>query len=205
MVISRFLSPEEYGTVALVMVFTGFLAFFNDAGISYVVIRENLDTKQVSFIDHSSYFIGFGISLLIIALAYPISIFYGIPELIYPTIAISVINFLGVVAVVPTAIVKKNSQFKTLGSILLITNIIGTLTTIYFAYLGFSYWALIFGNFAGVIVSALIYRVRTKLTFFNFSLPKAKKGYKLLAGTVANIAIARLIKYWGNKSDNLVI
>lgn len=205
MVISRFLSPEEYGTVAMVMVFTGFLAFFNDAGISYVLIREKLDAEQIDFIDNASYLIGLVISLLILVLAYPISVFYEIPELVYPTIVLSVINFLGILAIVPTALVKKNSQFKTLGAIMLISNLFGTFVAISMAYLGFSFWSLILGNLSSTLISAFTFRIHSNLNFINFSLSKAKKGYVLLKDTVSNIAATRFVKYWGNKFDNLII
>ncbi|RYG47193.1 MAG: hypothetical protein EOO01_15180, partial [Chitinophagaceae bacterium] len=40
-IVSRLLTPESYGFVGIITVFTGFLSIFADSGISLAVIRSN--------------------------------------------------------------------------------------------------------------------------------------------------------------------
>src|SRR5688500_2774423 len=40
-IVSRLLSPESYGFVGIITIFTGFLSIFSDSGISLAIIRSN--------------------------------------------------------------------------------------------------------------------------------------------------------------------
>jgi len=46
-VLSRLLLPEEYGFVALITVFTGFISQFSDAGLSYIIIRSDFGNSFI--------------------------------------------------------------------------------------------------------------------------------------------------------------
>ena len=88
-VLSRFLTPSEYGFVALITVFTGFIIMFSDAGLSYAVIRSDYGRTYHHALNNLSLLIGIILFLLMIILAYPISLFYAKPDLIIPTIVLS--------------------------------------------------------------------------------------------------------------------
>lgn len=189
----------------MVTVFTGFFSFFNDSGISYVVIREELTISEIRDIDSTVTFVGIVISGIIALLAYPICLFYNNEKLIFLTFALSVINLFGILSVVPTALLKKEGRYKDLGGIILLSNLVATFSGIWLASNGFSYWAIIVSNFVAVLLSAFIYRRKFRLPIISYSLSSAKRGYSLLKKTMEDIALARTIKYWGNKSDNLII
>ena len=87
-VLSRLLLPEEYGYVALITVFTGFVIIFSDAGLSYVIIRSDYGRTFQRAVSNLSIYIGLGLYLFMILMAYPISRFYNDPSLVLPTMAL---------------------------------------------------------------------------------------------------------------------
>jgi teichuronic acid exporter len=74
-VLSRLLLPEEYGFVALITVFTGFINQFSDAGLSLIIIRSDYGKLFQKVIHYLSFVIGVILFLIVVSLAYPISLF----------------------------------------------------------------------------------------------------------------------------------
>ncbi len=81
-VLSRLLVPSEYGLIALIAVFTGFIGQFSDAGLSYIIIRSDYKELFYSTIHYLAVIIGVVLTIIVIALAYPIAIFYKNPLLV---------------------------------------------------------------------------------------------------------------------------
>ncbi len=57
-VLSRLLLPEEYGYVALITVFTGFVTIFADAGLSYAIIRSDYGRTYHKGVTNLAFYIG---------------------------------------------------------------------------------------------------------------------------------------------------
>lgn len=142
-VVSRLLLPEEYGTVALIAVFTGFIQKFVDAGLSYEVIRTDYQLTYYKAINNLSVSIGVILYLVMLMLAYPIAVFYNDMQLVVPIIVMSFIFIPQTLKTVPGAILSKQMRFKEKGFVSFITTLITVALTIILAYLGASYWALI--------------------------------------------------------------
>ena len=77
MVMARLLTPEDFGLQAMVVVMTGFLALFRDAGLSAVTVqRDTVSHDQVSTLFWINVVIGAMLAVLL-ALASPaIAAFY---------------------------------------------------------------------------------------------------------------------------------
>src|SRR3989304_7769921 len=75
-VLARLLLPAEYGFVALITVFTGFIIQFADAGLSYIIIRSDYNRLFHSTIHFLAILIGVLLAAIVVLLAYPISVFY---------------------------------------------------------------------------------------------------------------------------------
>ena len=50
--------PEEYGFIALITVFTGFISQFSDAGLSFIVIRSDYRERFYQMMHYLSFVIG---------------------------------------------------------------------------------------------------------------------------------------------------
>ena len=78
-IVSRLLTPESYGFVGIIAVFTGFLSIFSDSGISLAVIRSHYLHTYHKAVDTLALLVGTTLCLLTCALAYPISLFLTYP------------------------------------------------------------------------------------------------------------------------------
>lgn len=204
-VISRLLTPEEYGLVALITVFTGFIAFFKDAGISYVVIREDYDIRFFRKAQWLSIIIGLVLLSIVMLLAYPISLFYDQPLLFLPTCLISLVLFIEAASIVPMAVLKKELKFRAVGQVLFIGYVSGSVITIILAYAGFSYWSLVIGQLFSVIVIFFLLNRHVPLYLGEVSKISLYLAWRKTRHTLFNISGSRFIQYWSSNADNLII
>jgi PST family polysaccharide transporter len=202
---SRLLLPEEYGFVALITVFTGFVQTFSDAGLSYLIIRSDYGKLFHQVIHYLSFVIGILLFLVVVIIAYPISLFYEDSELILPTMVMSLNFILQSFIPVPYGILSKKLKFNSLGSLELICSTIQVVIMIIMAYLGFSYWALIIpliiSNMARVIMYFSKTGLKLKFTKFKYLIV----GFRKAKSIIGNLSGFTLINYWVRNSDNLII
>jgi len=142
-VLSRFLGPEEYGFVALIYVFSGFVMLFSNTGLNYAIIRSEYGMKYQHVVFSLSIWIGIILAIAMCLLAYPITLIYDNSDLFWPTIVVSLQFISNSVTIVPKAILEKRFDFKSIGSINALTSVTKLVIMILMAVLGFSYWALI--------------------------------------------------------------
>lgn len=143
-VLARLLTPEDYGTIALIAVFTLILNVFVDSGLGSALMQkknaDNIDFSTVFYIN-----LVFCIVLYIILFfASPfISIFYICPELT-PVIRVLGITILILgVKNIQHSYVSKNMQFKKFFFATLIGTIIALVVGIWMAYHEFGIWTLV--------------------------------------------------------------
>lgn len=204
-ILARLLLPEEYGFVALITVFTGFINQFADAGLSYIIIRTDYNRLFHSTIHYLAILIGVILAVLVILLAYPISIFYKDPALILPTIIMSSGFILRSFNTVPFGILSKKLEFNKLGQIELICAVIEILLMILFAFLKFSYWALIIPSVFGNFLRIILYRVNTEVRLVFLKRKYIIVGFRKAKGIIGNLTGFNLLNYWARNSDNLII
>jgi teichuronic acid exporter len=204
-VLSRLLLPEEYGFVALITVFTGFIAIFVDAGISYAVIRTDYGKRYHKAISNLSLLIGFGLFLIMALLAYPIALFYGNKALFIPTIVLGSNFIIQSINVVPSAILHKELKFNKVGLIRLLGTLLRIGLMILLAYLGFSYWSLIIPVIIQAVFNHIMFSVMSGFYFRIFPWIYSRLAIKTTKSLMANITGFNLINYWARNADNLVI
>ncbi len=81
-VISRLLSPNDFGVFALALIAISLFEVFTETGINTIIVQS--EKKLAHFVDTAwiiSIFRGIAISVLMLALAYPLSSFYHEPSL----------------------------------------------------------------------------------------------------------------------------
>jgi len=204
-VLSRLLVPEEYGFVALITIFTGFVAIFVDAGLSYAIIRADYGRRYFKAISNFSLLLGTGLFLVVVALAYPITLFYDNKALLIPTIVLGSNFIIQAIAVVPSAILKKKLEFNKIGQVRFVSAVLRIGLTILLAYLGFSYWALIIPAIVQAFLNNILYGYMSKFRFRFFPWIYTRLAYRTTRSLMANITGFRLINYWARNADNLII
>jgi len=144
-ILARVLTPQDYGIVALVYVFSTFFAILSDMGLGTAVIqKKELSETDISNIFGLSFRISIFLALVFCALSAPISMLYGNKAYILICCILSLSIFFNTLNVIPNALLLKEKRFKTVGVRMVTVNIITGILTVIAAIWGAKYYALIF-------------------------------------------------------------
>lgn len=205
MVIARMLSPENYGLVGLITVFTGFIAVFVDSGISLAVIKSDFGYTYHKSLDTVALLMGIILFFVTALLAYPISSFYNNPALVWPTLVLATTFIFKSLFVVRQAILNKRLQFAYLGKVLLANTLLTIFLTIILAYQGFQHWAIILPQVAGALLTAILYEKKLGLKFSYYPLRHARVAFKYTKGIIGSLIGFNMVNYWSRNTDNLIV
>ena len=143
-VLARLLLPEDYGIMALVLVFIAIANVFVQSGLNTALIqKKDADEADFSSVFYLNLFIAGLIYIILFLIAPFIAAFYEEPELLLVFRVLSISLFFCAVNSLQEAVIARRMQFKKLflssiGAILA-SGTIG----IYMAYMGFGVWALV--------------------------------------------------------------
>ena len=189
-VLARILMPEDYGTVALVTVFTAIMQVFVDSGLSTALIQK----KDADDLDFSSvFYFNFVVCItlyLIMFLAAPlIASFYNMPELKLVVRVISLTIVISGVKGVQQSYVSRNMLFKRFFYATLGGTIFSAFLGIAMAYAGFGVWAIVAQQLSNTAIDTLILWITVKWRpKFMFSWERLKGllgfGWKLLCSAL---------------------
>jgi O-antigen/teichoic acid export membrane protein len=204
-VLSRLLLPEEYGYVALITVFTGFITIFADAGLSFSIIRSDYGRTFHKAMSNLSFYIGVLLFSVMLILAYPIALFYEDTSLVLPIIILSSNYILSGLRIAPMAVINRNLDFNYFGKVRLWSNIISIVLMIFLAFIGFSYWALILPQLILNLVQYIYFakRVDLRFKFYRFSYTRA--AFRKSKSIISHLSGFNLINYWAANTDNLMV
>lgn len=191
-ILARLLCPEDYGTIALVMVFISILQTFVDSGFGNALIQK----KDADDVDFSSVFYfnitSCAVLYLIMFFAAPyIAKFYKIPQLTAIVRVISLKLVISGLKNVQQAYVSKHMMFKKFFFATLIGTVGAAIVGIAMAYCGFGVWALVaqqlFNLFVDTAILWFVVKWRPKRVF-SFKRLKGLLfyGWKLLAVSLMN-------------------
>jgi O-antigen/teichoic acid export membrane protein len=143
-VLARLLTPDDYGSVAMVVALLGFATLFRDLGLSTATIqRDKITHEEVSGLFWINVFFGLAIGF-IVALCAPLAAwFYGRPDLRWLTLAFAALVPIDSLATQHEALLQRSMRYVSLAIRDLIALIVGIAAGIWSASLGLGYWALV--------------------------------------------------------------
>jgi PST family polysaccharide transporter len=202
-VLSRILTPQDFGIVAIVMVFTTFFNLIADMGMGAAVIQnKTLTGDEINHIFTFSMYAAVVLLVVFCILGFPIAWFYH--DKVYISICgiLSLSLFFNTLNMIPNAVLRKEKRFLMIG-IRQIVVAIGTYgITIVLALWGYKYYALVIQS---VLSALLIFlwnlknvRLRSKLKI-DFTVIKKIWGY---SGYQFGF---NFINYFARNLDNLII
>lgn len=197
-VLARILDPKDYGTIALVMVFTTILQVFVDSGLGTALIQK----KDADDLDFSSvFYFNFIVCMVLYAgmfMAAPyIAVFYKDTTLTPVIRVISLTIVISGVKGIQQAYVSKNMLFKRFFFSTIGGTIFSAVLGIAMAYMGFGVWALVAQQLSNTAIDTLILwltvRWRPK-KMFSFERLKGlfSFGWKLLVSSLLDTAYNNL-------------
>lgn len=173
--LARLLSPEDYGLVGVLSVFTGIAGVLIDSGFKTSIIRtKDVTDKDCSTIFFTNLVVGLFISLLFFISSGYIASYFSRPELVNIVKVFAFIPLINGIGLIHSALIIKKLKFKLNAKISLISNLISGFISICLAINGFSYWALVYK----ALLMAFIYNIL--LWFFNDWKPTLTFSFSVL-------------------------
>jgi PST family polysaccharide transporter len=202
-ILARLLTPEDFGLVGMVYVFTGFAVMFSELGFSAALVqKEEIEERHLSSIFWINLVAGIIITLLFVGLAPLIAGFYRVSALIPIVIALSLNFAIGSLNDVQTAIFQRELQFRVLSLVNLISISLSGVISILLALLGFGVWSLVLQNLLLTIFQVFFLWILSDWT------PKRvfdSQAVRELFGFSSNLLGFRVFNYFVRNADDLLI
>lgn len=156
-ILARLLSPEYYGVLSLMIVFTALANVFIQSGFNTALIQN----KDVTEEDYSSVlWVSLTIAIILYALIYifapTIAVFYDMPDVVTPLRVLALTLFPGALNSIQLAKVSRELDFKQIfyGNVfgMLVAGIVG----IVLAYMGAGLWALVAQNLLNITAACIV-------------------------------------------------
>ncbi|MCM1029042.1 MAG: lipopolysaccharide biosynthesis protein [Pseudoflavonifractor sp.] len=179
LVLARFLSPDDFGLIGMLMIFMAVANVFIDSGFGSALIQDkNAGQREYS----TAFIINISISLaayLIIFLAAPLIARFNEVEIITPLLRIEGLALIAnALSIVQTSILRKRMDFKRLATANLAANVVGTILAIVAASLGMGVWSLVVRVVAvAVLTGAMLWRVSEWRPTMEYDRASAKKMF----------------------------
>lgn len=199
----RWLSPEDYGVMALSMVFFTLISYFTTNGLTSVLIKEpEENSKLESQIFTFSLGLNIALSLVLLSISPWLSSYYNSNDLIYVMTTLAIINPVTSLVVVPMARLQRLMKFKQKSFIESGAALSSAITALVMAYAGFGYWSLVVSSCVMLCVRSVLYRMYTGPSV---QMTSSFHGVKPKLAYAWNIQLSTLIWFMYNKVDTIIL
>ncbi len=208
-VLGRLLEPSDFGLMSMIMVAINFALVFSDIGISKAIIyKQDISREQLS----SLYWINILVSIImmgiVIGIAPLVASFYNESRLVKLLVYTSVIFPITAIGQQFQVILEKELIFDKLSFAEIISVIIGTASSIIFAFQGYGVFSLIIGQIINTTVRMIIvlviglniYKPKLYLSFNNLKeilrfglFQMGERSIDYFAGNLDYILIGRFL------------
>ena len=192
LVLARLLLPEDYGQIALVVVFISLANVLVQSGLNSALIQKKvIDELDLSSVFYLSLFMSIILYFVLYITSPFIADFYRINELQTIIRVFSITIIISSFYSVQYAIVARNMQFKIFFLSTVVSSVVSGIVGILLALKGYGVWALVFQNIINQIISNLILwfviKWRPKLLFsIKRIIGLFSYGWKLLLSSLLN-------------------
>ena len=202
-ILARLISPQEFGVVAIITVFTSFFSIISDVGIGPAVIQY----KELNKAEHESlysvtFYIGVFMSMffcmigVLVAFVYHNRVYIPLSGILTISILFNALNM------VPNALMYREQRFMEIAIKTLTVGIISGGITVILAALGFSYYAVVINSVLQAFFVFVWNYIRIRLKFrFRFNMGVLKKVFSFSAYQM----LFNITNYFIGNTDTLLI
>lgn len=195
-VLARLLSPEEYGLIGIIGIFTAIFNIILDSGLSTALIRKDgVTDSDYCTVFWTNLVLSFGLTAVLYFSAPLIGNFFHRPGLVPYIHVMAFILILNALSITQQAILTKRIDFKTQTKISLIAHTLSGVIGIAMAYTGFGVWALVTQQMSSRLFTTVL------LWFYNKWWPKlvfSWNSFKELFSFSWKLLVAQIIStIWG--------
>jgi len=204
LVMTRLLSPKEFGILGMCYIWIGFIRLFSDLGFpSALIQKKDANEKHFSSMFFLNIIIGVILTLVGISLSGPSAIFFK-DKNVQPVMAVlSFCFFIDSFSTMPKVILQKKLKFKSLAIRDIFASIFGGVAGIICALFNFGVWSLVVQalvtSFFGSVLIWHISQWKPHFNEFSFSHIKELWDYS------SKILVSEVIKYVAQNYDRLFI
>ena len=202
-ILSRLLTPSEYGVVAVVTVFITFFSLLSELGIGPAIIqKKNISEDDKSILFNITVLLGFLLSGIFYYFSYFIADFYKNNAYINIGKLLCLLILLNTILIVPQNILIREKRFKELGIIQIISSFTSGMVAIYLAYKGWSYYSIVIQSIVVALLQNILsfYKIKIKLVF-NLKLDVLKEIWKYSLYQF----LFNFVNYFSRNLDNILI
>jgi PST family polysaccharide transporter len=153
--LSRLLTPADFGTYAMAAPVLAFAVLFQDLGLGHATVqKDTLTQRELSTLFWVNLSVGALLALAQVALSPLVVLFYGDPHLAALTSIMSITLLLSGADVQHLSLLTRQMRFWTLAILESAAAIAGLGVAITVAYVYHSYWAIVAGSLASGVVLA---------------------------------------------------
>ena len=202
-VLSRLLTPKDFGTIAMVTVISGFMSIFAESGIGSVAVQfRKLEKRDHQTMLTLSLCLGLVFAFLLAALGSYIAVFFHNSDLKLVVVVMAVAIPFSTLGIVPRGLLQRDMRFREISVINIGAALGAGLIGILMACTGWGYWALVAQTLANSLFSSCFtmfiarlapvprWDIRIVKEIFNYS---------------GNLTLFSMINYWARNLDNLLI
>lgn len=189
-VLARILTPEDYGQVALITVFTTIMQVFVDSGLGTALIqKKNADDLDFSSVFYFNFVVCLVLYVIMFLAAPFIARFYNDSSLILIVRVISLTIVISGVKGIQQSYVSRNMLFKRFFYATLVGTVFSAFLGVAMAYTGFGVWAIVGQQLSNTAIDTLVLWLTVKWRpkkMFSWERLKGllSFGWKLLASSL---------------------
>lgn len=202
-IISRLLSPDDYGVIAMAAPVTMFVAMFQDLGLSAAAIqKKHLTSAESNVLFWINVTASLVVTLTLVTLSPAVSWFYNDPRAGYVTAASAIGLLITGTSLQHSALLDREMRFGTLSMVDVATAAVTFFVSAGAALILHSYWSIVIGTIAGAVVQA------TSLWMASPWRPESRIS---LTGTRSALAFGshvtgfNLVNFFVRNADNVII
>ena len=204
-ILARFLSPTDFGLMALVNVVIEFSSYFIDAGFSNIIIqKQDINRRQLSSIYWLSILTGVVIYLIIFFLSPSLSAFYRETEL-EPLLKFVAVTFL----IIPfgqqhKSLFQKELKFDTIALIEIVSRVVSFIVGVLAAIRGLGVYSLALMVLSNSVVSTILLLFKGMKSYkpsFIFSHTEIRNFYSFGFYQLGE----RTLNYFASQLDTIII
>lgn len=203
-ILARLLEKEDFGIAEASLIVIGLSEIFVYLGFGNALIKiKNSNQKHLSVALSFSIITGLLTSVIIYYSAASISRMLNIPELIQTLRVISFFPLVSSLGIISKNLLLKNLEFKKNAQIEFFSYVVGySPICILLAMNDYSYWALIWGSAAQIILSSSL---AIYYSPYKFLLGFYKNEFKEMFHFGVGNSLGRIFNYFALKGDNFII
>lgn len=200
-ILSRLLSPVDFGTAALAIIFVELSNVFVRYGLVEVVVRniKSADSMIENDAFMATFLLGLVFSLLLFFLAFSLESLFDAPGLSISLQFLSAVPLMQGLSTVPEGILRREFKFKALAIRLLCSSIFAGGVAIYLAYNDFGFYSLILQKIISTIILLILvwksvnWRPTVEFSYVNL-IEVLKQGQPIVLSSLIGQGIFRFIE-----------